>query len=267
MNNTGIVFGAILPHPPIMVPAVGGKRIKDASRTQGALETIAKKIKGLEKSIDTIVIITPHGAVTSAAVPVYTGHIFEGNFSTFGAPGASYSYKGDPEFGIYLVKECEGRGIAASRNPETVLDHGVLVPLHYSYALGVRKPILPIAVALWPLARLFEFGQAIQAAAVNKGKRIAFIASADLSHRLSPEAPSGFNPAGKQFDEKLVELVRSNDVKGILEFPADLAELAGQDALWSIAVLLGLVDGTGLKPEVLSYEGPFGVGYMVATYE
>lgn len=256
-----------MPHPPIIVPSVGGKRTKMVSRTVRALEAVSKKLKSLEKDIDTIVVITPHGAVSSATVPVYTGPVFEGDFSYFGAPRPLYQFKGDPDLGIALVKECEQRGIPASRHPETVLDHGVLVPLAYPYAAGVRRPILPIAVAIWPLAKLYEFGLALRDTCKQKERRIAFIASADMSHRLTQDAPSGYDPAGKEFDEKLVQLVRDNNIEGILGFPQDLAEQAGQDALWSIAVLLGLVDGEGLKNEVLSYEGPFGVGYMVASYE
>ena len=98
-------------------------------------------------------------------------------------------------------------------------------------------------------------------------KKIAIIASADMSHCLTKNAPGGFNPRGAEFDKKLVSLVKNNDVAGILNFPNDLAEAAGQDALWSIAIMLGALDETDLKPEVLSYEGPFGVGYMVTTYD
>ena len=81
-----------------------------------------------------------------------------------------------------------------------------------------------------------------------------------------PDAPSGYSPKGKEFDDKLVELVRNYDVEGILKFDPELAEAAGQDALWSIAIMLGALDGKKVKPEVLSYEGPFGVGYMIASF-
>ena len=90
---------------------------------------------------------------------------------------------------------------------------------------------------------------------------------ADMSHRLTEDAPAGYSPQGKVFDEKLVGLVKNYDVEGIMNFDPDLAEEAGQDALWSIAILLGALEGKKVKPEVLSYEGPFGVGYMIAALE
>lgn len=257
-----VIFGAIMPHPPIIVPAIGGKRIKDATSTKTALQNISKILKG--KDFDTIVIITPHGAVSSATVPVYTSPVFEGDFANFGSPKPVYHFKGDTELAIAIAKE---NSALVSRTPETILDHGVLVPLYYPTEAGIKKSVLPIAVGFLPLRQLYEFGKVLSRAAAKINRKIVVIASADMSHKLTPDAPSGYDPQGKVFDEKLVELVRKNDVSGILDFPADLADNAGQDALWSIAMMLGAFDGMQVKLEVLSYEGPFGVGYMVAALE
>lgn len=256
-----MVFGAVCPHPPLLVPQVGGDRLKEVSKSKRALEEISLRIKA--KNVDTIVIVTPHGAVGQAAVPVYTGHVFEGNFAQFGQSRPNYSFKGDPELGLAVVKDTQ----LASACSETLLDHGVLVPLHYSYAAGIKKPLLPIAVAFMPLSKLFEFGKSLAKTADRLGRNIALIASADLSHRLTTDAPAGYSPRGKEFDDKLVALVENYNVSGILKFDPDLAEDAAQDALWSLAILLGALDGKNARPEVLSYEGPFGVGYLVAAFE
>ena len=256
-----IVYAAIMPHPPILIPEVGKKRLKDAQQSKQALEELARRLKA--QQIDTIIVITPHGKVGQASVPVYTGHVFEGSFSMFGQSRPVYSFKGDAALALAIIKDCD----FAASCPETLLDHGVLVPLHYPQAAGVKKAILPIAIAFLPLQKLFQFGQSLAKTIKRLDKKVAIIASADMSHRLTPDAPSGFSPRGKEFDEKLVQLVKNNDVKGILEFDPGLADEAGQDALWSIAMMLGAVEGSNFKPEVLSYEGPFGVGYMVAGLE
>ncbi|MCU0640634.1 MAG: hypothetical protein MUC35_00915 [Candidatus Margulisbacteria bacterium] len=256
-----IVFGAIMPHPPIIVPAIGKERLKEAAATKQALEEVSRRLKTAD--CDTIVVVTPHGDVGQASVPVYTGHVFEGNFAQFGQPKPNFVYKGDPQLGLAIVKDTH----LATACPETILDHGVLVPLYYPTAAGSKKPVLPIAISFMPLSKLFEFGRALARTADRLGRKVALIASADMSHRLTPEAPSGFSPKGKVFDEQLVALVKNNDIKGLLKFDPVLAEEAGQDALWSIAILLGALDGQNAKPEVLSYEGPFGVGYMVAAFQ
>ena len=259
MNN--VVFGAIMPHPPILVPEIGKGRIKDAAKSEQGLKEVAKRMKS--KEFDTLVVITPHGQVGQASVPVYTGHIFEGSFSNFGMAKPIFSFKGDPELGSAVIKDCD----FAANCPESVLDHGVLVPLYYPHAVGINKPVLPIAIAFMPLSKLFEFGRSLAKTAERVGRKIAIIASADMSHRLTPDAPAGFSPRGKEFDDKLVELVKANDVAGILNFDPGLADEAGQDALWSIAILLGALDGKAVKHELISYEGPFGVGYMTAVFE
>ena len=256
-----IVLGAILPHPPILVPSIGKDRLKEAEKSKNAFEAITKLFQAAD--FDTIIVITPHGDVGQASVPVYTGHVFEGNFGAFGLPKPSFVYKGDPQLGLAIVKDT----YLATACPETILDHGVLVPLYYPTLAGIKKPVLPIAVAFMPLSKLYEFGQSMAKTIDRLGRKVLLIASADMSHRLTKDSPNGYSPRGKEFDDKLVGLVKDYDVNGILKFDPDLAEDAGQDALWSIAILLGALDGKKVKPEVLSYEGPFGVGYMVASLE
>lgn len=266
-NKKGkIVFGAVMPHPPIIVPQVGGKRIADAVNTRNSMEEVGRRLKACK--VDTIVIITPHGEVGQAAVPVYTTHVYEGSFANFNAPKPVYKFKGDAELALSIVREARDANMSVSPIHETLLDHGVLVPLHYPYAAGEKAQIVPIAVAFLPLKYLFDFGRIITRAVEKSGKRVAFIASADMSHRLLPTSPAGYSPRAKAFDEKLVEMVKSHNVNGILEFDPVLAKEAAQDSLWSLAMLLGTLDGEkNIKHEVLSYEAPFGVGYMVATYE
>ena len=256
-----IVFGAIMPHPPILIPQIGKDRLKQAESSKKALEEISQRIKG--KEIDTMVVVTPHGAVGQASIPVYTSHIFEGNFSAFGMARPSFTFKGDPPLGLGIVKDSH----LTTSCPETILDHGVLVPLYYPLAAGVKKPVLPIAIAFQPLPKLFEFGKSLAKSAERMNRKVCLIASADMSHRLTEDAPSGYSPRGKEFDDKLVQLVKDYDVKGILNFDPELAEEAGQDSLWSIAILLGALEGKKVKHEVLSYEGPFGVGYMIAAFD
>ena len=260
-----IVFGAILPHPPLLIPAIGGTRIKEVSKTKRSLEEVAKRLKS--KEIDSVVIFTPHGNVSQVSVPVYVNHIFEGNFGYFGADKPTYQFKGDPALGNEIIKEARKQNLEVSHIGETFLDHGVLVPMYYPYMASFRKPIVPIALAFLPYTDLFNFGETIRTASDNLGKKVAVIASGDLSHRLTPEAPAGYSPEGKKFDEEMVRLVGSNDVNGILNMDPKLIEAAGECGLRSIIMLMGALKGLDTTPEVLSYEGPFGVGYMVATFD
>jgi len=46
-----------------------------------------------------------------------------------------------------------------------------------------------------------------------------------------------------------------------------LVEEAGECGLRSFVIALGMLDGNSFKSEIISYEGPFGVGYLVAALE
>lgn len=260
-----IVYGAIMPHPPVIIPAVGGQRVKEVAKTKRAMEEIGRRLKA--KEIDTVVIFTPHGNVSQVAIPVYVSHIFEGNFGYFGADKPTLSFKGDPVFANEMIKEARKQNIEVSHIGETFLDHGVLVPMYYPAMEGFKKPIVPVALAFLPFSELFSFGEVIKTASNNLNKKIAVIASGDMSHRLTLDAPAGYRPEGKKFDEEIVRLVKENDAEGIMNLDPALIEAAGECGLRSIIMLMGALKGEKVETEVLSYEGPFGVGYMVASLD
>ena len=142
-----------------------------------------------------------------------------------------------------------------------------MVPLHFLKRALTGVSLVPLTFSWLPLETHFAFGQAIRKAAEASQKRVAVIASGDLSHRLLPNAPAGYDPLGKVFDEQLVAAVSRADIRAILKFDIGLIERAGECGLRPIVILLGALDGLKVKPEVLSYEGPFGVGYMVASLD
>ena len=98
-------------------------------------------------------------------------------------------------------------------------------------------------------------------------KRLAWIASGDMSHRLKEDGPYGLHPSGPKFDQKFIELLKKKDIPEILNLPERFVEEAGECGLRSFCMLLGALEGTKInwQPEILSYEGPFGVGYLVAN--
>ncbi len=97
-------------------------------------------------------------------------------------------------------------------------------------------------------------------------KKLAWIASGDMSHRLKEDGPYGLHPSGPKFDREFIERLKKKDIQGILNLPERLVEEAGECGLRSFCMLLGALEGAKVswKPEILSHEGPFGVGYLVA---
>lgn len=161
----------------------------------------------------------------------------------------------------------------AAINPEIIIitsphpDWGINVPLHFLLA-QVENSKLKIQSYLTKNASLmehFNWGKEI-ARKLPKEKQIAWIASGDMSHTLKEDGPYGFNPSGPVFDKKFIELLKKKDIKAILEIDEKLIEEAGVCGIWSFCLLLGALDELKInwKPKILSYEGPFGVGYLVA---
>ena len=95
-------------------------------------------------------------------------------------------------------------------------------------------------------------------------RQVCLIASGDLSHRLHPGAPAGYSPRGKEFDQNIQESLEKLDADLLLQLPEDLIEDAGECGLRPIVMLLGAVSDFAAESYIYSYEGPFGVGYLVA---
>jgi len=85
---------------------------------------------------------------------------------------------------------------------------------------------------------------------------------------LKEDGPYGFHPDGPKFDKDLIEALKRKDIEKILKLDNMYSE-AGECGLRSFCFLLGILEDSGLdyQPEILSYEGPFGVGYLVANFK
>lgn len=265
---SSVVFGCIVPHPPIIVPDVGKSELRKVGATVASMQALANLLA--ESAPETVVVISPHGPIRRDAMGVSRVPSSEGDLAMFGAASVRLEFRNDLEFASALQEEMKARAvplapIGSMRGPYE-LDHGVTVPMYYLAPAVPGAYLVPVTFSLLPGSVHFAFGQAIQAAAAKVGRKIAVVASGDLSHRLTRGAPAGYDPMGKVLDERIVEAVAAADPAALMNLDPQLVERGGECGLRSIIVLMGAVDGLEYKPEVLSYEGPFGVGYMVAAF-
>lgn len=254
----------VAPHAPILVPDIGRDDLAEVPGTCDALGALAREIDALGP--DTVVIVSPpHLRLASRdAFPVKTGRSFFGDLSRFRAPGSAVSLRTDGVLLDALTETARLAGVPLHRDTgEREDDWGALVPL-----LLLAPPSAQIvAINACPHLGYSEhalLGAALRDAVEESGRNAVFIASGDMSHRLKPGAPSGYSPRGKEFDLAVVEAMRSGDLGAVFNIDPRLSDEAGEDCLWSLAVLAGTIEGHDAEIEVLSYEGSFGVGYMVA---
>jgi AmmeMemoRadiSam system protein A len=267
-----VMVGGICPHPPVMIPEVGGAEADRVMASRRAMLELGRRVK--ESGAQTLVIISPHGPVFRDGIAIMAVQELRGDLRRFGARGVSFEVKNDPALVEEIAARAGERGITVLRVEEKTarrygldleLDHGTMVPLYFLREAGVDLPLVPVAMGLLPHRLLYAFGMAVAGAAEKLGKKVAVLASGDLSHRLTPDAPAGYDPRGQEFDREIARLVAAADIEGIMNLDAGLVERAGECGLRPIIMAFGAFDGLALKGEVLSYEGPFGVGYMVAA--
>ncbi|HHV71983.1 MAG TPA: AmmeMemoRadiSam system protein A, partial [Clostridia bacterium] len=147
------------------------------------------------------------------------------------------------------------------------LDHGALVPLYFLQEIIEKVPLVHVTMGLLSREKLYAFGLAIQQTTFNLDKKLALIISGDLSHRLSEDGPYSYHPRGKEFDQWITGLIKDNDLIRIMDTDPDLCEQAGECGFNPLIILTGSLDGYDYVSRLLSYEGPFGVGYAVASFE
>lgn len=267
-------FACISPHPPIIIPEIGSKDAKKCQKTINALKKLSDKLAEIVP--DTIIVISPHALIHADRFAVYASPKFYGDMTQFGAPEISAKFNNNLVLANNIVKKAQLENINAFMfgDPDSdyfELDHGVMVPLYYlTKKLSTKTKIIPVAYSLLGKSEHFAFGQIIRDV-INStefaDEKIAVVASGDLSHRLLENTAAGFSHEGKEFDQNIVKFLANKKTQEILEMDDDFLESAGECGYRSILILLGILDGINYKPKILSYEGPFGVGYLVADFQ
>jgi len=261
-HASSLVFAGIAPHPPIMVAEVGGDAIAEVRASIDAMATLTKRI--IESKAGTIVLISPHAPLEAVAFVAYDGPKLHGDFSRFRAPQATVEAELDEQLLTEITRAAEQENLITLRIQIDNLDHGTAVPLYFLQRNGWAGKVVALGYSFLSNAEHLRFGNCIRRAISNVKRPVAFIASGDLSHRLKPGAPAGYNPDAHLFDEEVVHAIRSCQPTRITSLDPNLRQLAGECGYRSMLVALGVAEDSQQSCEVLSYEAPWGVGYLVA---
>jgi AmmeMemoRadiSam system protein A/AmmeMemoRadiSam system protein B len=262
------ILGAfIVPHPPIILPQIGKGKEKDIQNTIDGFNQISDMIAKLQP--ETIIMVSPHSIMYSNYIHISPGKEASGNLEQFGVYDYSINAKYDDAFVEALSALAKNTGISAGtlgeKNP--ALDHGTIVPLDFINKKYQNYKLVRIGLsALGPLEH-YKFGKLITATSVLLNRKIVFIASGDLSHKLKIEGPYGFSYEGPEFDKEVTEAMSSGDFLKFLTFDESFCEKAAECGLRTFQIMAGVLDEISVKPKLLSYEGPFGVGYGIASFE
>ncbi len=261
-----IVFAAISPHPPILIPGVGKENLEKIKKTQAAMRQLEQELYAAKP--ECVLIISPHGKILPEAFTINLAEKYEIGFEDFGDFATKMVLASDP----LCVAKIRAQDEINKKAPLTLIsekkiDHGAGIPLYYLMGHLKEVPIIPIVYSTLDYQAHYDFGKFLYRCASRIDKRVAIVASGDLSHRLSEEAPGGYCPQGEKFDKKILALIKAGDAKGLMSMDEKFVKEACECGLKSILILMGFLSEIKIKPEILSYEGPFGVGYAVVNFK
>lgn len=262
------VLGAfIVPHPPLIVPQIGKGEERKIQKTIDSYHEVARQIA--ELAPETIIVTSPHAVLYADYFHISPGTGARGDFRMFGAMDVSFSVRYDEEFvkeleALATEKELEA-GTLGERDPN--LDHGTMVPLYFINQYYKDYKLVRIGLSGLSVLEHYKLGRCIRETADKLGKRIVFVASGDLSHKLKEDGPYGFAEEGVQFDKDITEAMKKGDFLKFLQFSPDFCEAAAECGLRSFIIMAGALSGLKIEPQFLSYEGTFGVGYGVCAFK
>ncbi len=262
-----ITTAIMVPHPPLIIPAVGGGRQKEIQKTIDAYEEAAGEL--CRHKPETIVLISPHQIMYADYFHISPGEGAQGDFSQFGAGEEKFKVSYDTAFVDKLCRLAEAHNLPAGTlgEQERRLDHGTMVPLYFINKYLKDYKLVRIGLSGLPLTKHYELGECIKEAAEELGINTAIVASGDLSHRLKEDGPYGFQKEGPWYDRRIMEVMGTGSFSELFEFSEDFCQSAGECGHRSFTIMSGALDKTAVEARQLSYEGPFGVGYGVCVYK
>ena len=262
----GILAAFMVPHPPMIVPAIGRGSEKQVEATIQAYEQVAREIAALKP--DTIVITSPHALMYADYFHISPGKSARGSFSDFRAGQVRFDVDYDAELVELITRLAQAQDFPAGTLGERQkqLDHGTMVPLWFIQREYTDFKLVRIGLSGMPLTDHYTLGKMVAEAADRLKRRIVFVASGDLSHKLQSYGPYGFAPEGPVYDERVMDVCSRGAFGELFDFDETFCEKAAECGHRSFVIMAGALDGLAVNAKQLSHEDVTGVGYGICTF-
>jgi AmmeMemoRadiSam system protein B len=259
-----LVYAALVPHPPLLLPSIGREHAKLLDKTAGAFEQIKRGLAGSEP--ETMLVISPHLTMLPGTFTVNHAPQLHTHFREFGDFSPARKFRTDSQLVESIRHSAREAGIKINTVSDAHLDYGSGVPLSLLTSENQNLAVVTVSPTLESAKNQFALGQVLKEAVMNLPQRIAVICSGDLSHRLSSDTPDGFSPKGKEFTDLMIANLSAGSASPILQMNDAMVEEAHACGYQAICLFLGVLDKVNFRPEALSYEAPFGVGYLTMQF-
>lgn len=262
-----IIAGFMVPHPPMIVPAVGRGSEAEVTETTKSYERVADEIAELKP--DTIIISSPHSIMYSDYFHISPGEGAKGSFGQFGAPQVGFDEAYDEELVQEICRLADESHFRAGTFGERDhdLDHGTMVPLYFIRQKYTGGKIIRVGLSGLPLTDHYLLGMMIGKAVEKLGRRAVYVASGDLSHKLQDYGPYGFDENGPVYDERIMDVMGRGAFGELFGFDATLCERAAECGHRSFVIMAGALDGMAVDVEKMSHQDVTGVGYGICSFK
>jgi 3,4-dihydroxyphenylacetate 2,3-dioxygenase len=229
------------PHKGCRQPAIDG------------LKEIGDRIR--EMGVDTIVIADTHWLV-NAGYHINANTDCSGVYTSTEFPhfirNLEYRYAGDAELGDAIARKATEMGTFTRCHtdvPSLGLQYGTLVPLKF---MGIDESIRIVSIAAWIYdAELEEsriMGEAIRKAVEGSDRKVAFLASGSLSHRIAPNRVvddhlfKNSSPFNEKTDLMVLDMWKNGEIREFLRMlPQYARDCSGEGNMHDTAMLFGLL--------------------------
>lgn len=261
-----IIAAFMVPHPPMIVPEVGRGSENQIEKTIKAYEKVADEIAALKP--ETIIISSPHSVMYSDYFHISPGAGARGSFADFGAPQVKFDVDYDEELVNLLSARAEASnfpaGTLGGKRPE--LDHGTMVPLWFITKKYKDFKLVRTGLSGYDLLKHYEYGMMIKDAVESLDRRVVYVASGDLSHKLQEYGSYGFAEEGPVYDKRIMNVCSGGRFGELFDFDENFCEKAAECGHKSFVIMAGALDGKGVEATQYSHEDVTGVGYGICSF-
>ena len=261
-----IIAAFMVPHPPMIVPEVGRGSEKQVEKTIKAYEKVAEEIAALKPQ--TIIISSPHSVMYSDYFHISPGAGASGSFADFGAPGVKFDVEYDQELVNVLADKAERAGFPAGTLGEkrAELDHGTMVPLWFILKKYKDFKLVRTGLSGYDLLKHYEYGMMIKDTVEELDRKVVYVASGDLSHKLQEYGPYGFAEEGPVYDKRIMDVCSGARFGELFDFDENFCEKAAECGHKSFVIMAGALDGKAVEATEYSHEDVTGVGYGICSF-
>ncbi len=259
-----LTHAIFIPHSPLLVPTVHPEGLEKLSSIVSAIQEVRDHLYTLLP--DTFVILSGHGSHYPNAFSAEMADAYADDLRAFGDLSPPSLYTGNPGLVDTIQRRMRKEGVPFTLHPFDGEDYGVAVTLRLFAKEMPHLNVVPLAISDLPRKNHFHFGQALRDVFEERSERIAVIAIGDLSHCLSSHGPVDVCKEGKVFDEAVISALSQGSSSALLSLSEERIAEAKESGYRPLLILMGALDHMRFRPEVMAYDAPYGVGYLVAQF-